>query len=70
MGAEFVRGRLCYGPSLSGAEFVRGRDVPESNRSVTETGPPTIEKEGKVQPMGKLFGNVIQCVCASASTLD
>ena len=30
MGAEFVRGRLCKGPSLSGAEFVRGRDVPES----------------------------------------
>ena len=27
MGAEFVRGRVCQGPSL----FVRGRDVPESS---------------------------------------
>ena len=25
--AEFARGRLCQGPSLSGAEFVGGRDV-------------------------------------------
>ena len=23
-------GRVCYGPSLSWAEFVMGRDVPES----------------------------------------
>ena len=39
LGAEFVRvefgpriygGRVCQGPSLLGAEFVRGRDVPES----------------------------------------
>ena len=28
--AEFVMGRVCYGPSLSWAEFVMGRDVPES----------------------------------------
>ena len=27
MGAEFVRGRVCQGPSLSEAEFVRGRYV-------------------------------------------
>ena len=32
IGAELVRGRVCggrvcLGPSLSGAEFVRGRDV-------------------------------------------
>ena len=32
IGAEFARGRVCggrvcQGPSLSGAEFVRGRDV-------------------------------------------
>ena len=25
--AEFARGRVCQGPSLSGAEFVRGQDV-------------------------------------------
>ena len=29
--AEFVMGRLCQGPSLLWAEFVMGRDVPESN---------------------------------------
>ena len=28
--AEFVMGRVCQGPSLSWAEFVMGRDVPES----------------------------------------
>ena len=28
--AEFVMGRVCEGPSLSRAEFVVGRDVPES----------------------------------------
>ena len=28
--AELVMGRACYGPSLSWAEFVMGRDVPES----------------------------------------
>ena len=28
--AELVMGRVCYGPSLSRAEFVMGRDVPES----------------------------------------
>ena len=26
--AELVMGRVCYGPSLSWAEFVMGRDVP------------------------------------------
>ena len=29
--AELVMGRVCYGPSLSWAEFVMGRDVPESS---------------------------------------
>ena len=29
--AELVMGRVCYGPSLSWAEFVMGRDVPESD---------------------------------------
>ena len=24
LGAEFARGRVCYGPSLSGAEFGQG----------------------------------------------
>ena len=33
--AEFVMGRVCQGPSLSWAEFVMGRDVPESNTSVS-----------------------------------
>ena len=28
--AELVMSRVCYGPSLSWAEFVMGRDVPES----------------------------------------
>ena len=28
--AEFVMGRVCQGPSLSWAEFVMGRDLPES----------------------------------------
>ena len=28
--AELVMGRVCYGPSLSWAEFDMGRDVPES----------------------------------------
>ena len=28
--AEFAMGRVCYGPSYSWAEFVMGRDVPES----------------------------------------
>ena len=28
--AEFVMGRVCHGPSLSWAELVMGRDVPES----------------------------------------
>ena len=28
--AEFVMGRVCQGQSLSWAEFVMGRDVPES----------------------------------------
>ena len=27
--AELVIGRVCYWPSLSWAEFVMGRDVPE-----------------------------------------
>ena len=31
--AEFVKGRVCQGPSLSRAEFVMGRDVPESLES-------------------------------------
>ena len=30
--AEFVMGRVCQGPSLSWAEFVMGRDVPESTQ--------------------------------------
>ena len=30
--AEFVTGQVCQGPSLSLAEFVMGRDVPESRR--------------------------------------
>ena len=30
--AELVMGRVCYGPSSSCAEFVMGRDVPESSR--------------------------------------
>ena len=33
-GPEFARGRVCKGPSLSGAELVRGRDVPESPNEV------------------------------------
>ena len=28
--AELVMGRVCYGPSLSWAEFVMDQDVPES----------------------------------------
>ena len=28
--AEFAMGRVCHGPSLSWADFVMGRDVPES----------------------------------------
>ena len=32
--AELVMGRVCYGPSLSWAEFVMGRDVPESGITV------------------------------------
>ena len=31
--AELVMGRVCYWPSLSWAEFVKGRDVTESSRS-------------------------------------
>ena len=31
--AEFVMGRVCQGPSLLWAEFVMGRDVPESRKS-------------------------------------
>ena len=31
---EFVLGRVCQGPSLSWAEFVMGRDVPESTKLV------------------------------------
>ena len=31
--AELVMGRVCYVPSLSWAEFVIGRDVPESKRA-------------------------------------
>ena len=31
--AEFVMGRVCQGPSLSRAEFVMGRDAPESGAS-------------------------------------
>ena len=31
--AELVMARVCYGPSLSWAEFAMGRDVPESLRS-------------------------------------
>ena len=33
--AELVMGRVCYGPSLSRAEFVMGRDVPESRKSAS-----------------------------------
>ena len=36
--AELVKGRVCYGPSLSWAEFVMGRDVPESQETVPEFG--------------------------------
>ena len=32
--AELVMGRVCYGPSLSWAEFVMGRDVPESSATM------------------------------------
>ena len=32
--AEFVMGRVCQGPSLSWAEFVMGRDVPESRNQL------------------------------------
>ena len=31
--AEWVMGRVCYGPSLPWAEFVMGRDVPDSCRA-------------------------------------
>ena len=33
--AELVMGRVCYGPSLSWAEFVMGRGVPESFKGDT-----------------------------------
>ena len=33
--AELVMGRVCYGLSLSWAEFVMGRDVPESLELIT-----------------------------------
>ena len=33
--AELVMGRVCYGPSLSWAEFVMSRDVPESPEPVS-----------------------------------
>ena len=49
MGAEFVRGRVCKGPSLSGAEFVRCRDVPESNNLLHE------EKEQASELVVSLF---------------
>ena len=32
--AEFVMGRVCQGPSLLWAEFVMGRDVPESQFTI------------------------------------
>ena len=32
--AELVMGRVCYWPSLSWADFVMGRDVPESQGAV------------------------------------
>ena len=35
--AEFVMGRVCQGPSLSWAEFVMGRDVPESLPSLLDS---------------------------------
>ena len=34
VGAELVRGRVGKGPSLLGAEFVSGRDVPESLKDI------------------------------------
>ena len=36
--AELVMGRVCYGPSLSWAEFVMGRDVPESSEGALYIG--------------------------------
>ena len=33
--AEFVMGRVCHGLSLLWAEFVMGRDVPESKQAYT-----------------------------------
>ena len=35
--AELVMGRVCYGPSMSWAEFVMGRDVPESFIHISQT---------------------------------
>ena len=34
--AELVMGRVCYGPSLSWAEFVMGRVVTESARWICQ----------------------------------
>ena len=34
VGAEFVRGRVCQGPSMLEAEFVRGRDVQKPSHCV------------------------------------
>ena len=46
--AEFVMGRVCQGPSLSWAEFVMGRDVPESTE-------PNLRKLPNIS--GRTYGN-------------
>ena len=38
--AEFGMGRVCQGPSLSWAEFVMGRDVPEAIQRIRDVSPP------------------------------
>ena len=38
MGAEFVRGRVCQGPSLLGAEMSRNRSHLSGFNSICQTG--------------------------------
>ena len=55
--AEFVLARVCYEQSLSWAEFVMGRDVPESSRDMYTK--PHIKPKARFQYKG-FISNFIQ----------
>ena len=57
--AELVMGQVCYGPSLSWAEFVMGQDVPESLNWHTFQNQACVYRKSKIRKWKKLNDSVL-----------